>query len=150
MKNLSSTLAMAVISTLPFLSFSVSADPIINPAKGQTPEQKAQDISACQTWASEQIAPYTDSAKINSQTDSAGKALLKGGAGGAAGGAVIGAIAGDAGKGAAIGAIAGGVVKSAKNRKNKNEQQEASDRANADFNRAYSICLTNKGYTVQQ
>ena len=62
------------------------------PAQGQTPQQQAQDTSACQTWAQQQTgySPGTDAAK------GAGIGLAVGALGGAAAGAAIGAATGAA------------------------------------------------------
>jgi outer membrane lipoprotein SlyB len=80
--------------------------------------------------------------------------------GGAAAGALIGGIAdGNWGQGAAIGAAAGGLFgahrKSSTNRRNQQnqeawEQQQAQIYAQRrhQYNRAYSACLTGRGYTV--
>ena len=82
---------------------------------------------------------------------------------GAALGAAGGAIAGDAATGAAIGAIAstlfGGLERSSKQQQEKKwrkqQQAEAQQRAqaqrqkNADYNRAYSACMTSRDYNVK-
>jgi len=133
--------------------------PIVYPAKGQSPEQTAADKAACQAWATRETgfdplsAAQAPSASSN-QPQQGG--LLRGGAKGAAAGAAIGAIAGDAGKGAAIGATAGGVGGAARRR----HQQQATAQAQAQqtqaqsqqmntYFRAYGACLKGRGYSVE-
>jgi hypothetical protein len=85
--------------------------------------------------------------------------LLLGGAGGAATGAIIGAIIGHTGEGAAIGAVSGGVF-GLMRRRRWTEQQEFQQSAYmgqqqnelnqgfANFNQAFGVCMTGRGYTV--
>jgi len=68
----------------------------------------------------------------------AARGALRGGAVGAAGGAAMGAVLGNAGRGAALGAVAGGVTRGA---------GQASS-AEANFQRAFSNCLRNRGHNV--
>ena len=65
------------------------------------------------------------------------------------------AIPGNAGKGAAIGAAVGGVGGAARRRSSEEEyrqhQQQASaqqNQAKQTFNRAYTVCLEERGYKV--
>lgn len=133
-----------------------AADPYVYPAKGQTAEQMEKDKYQCYGWAKEQ----TGYDPMNPPRVSSGQAeqgsVLGGAARGAAGGAIIGAIAGDAGKGAAIGAGVGGVGRGMKNRsarqaeESKQKQQAANISAmEAEYQRAYGVCLEGRGYSVK-
>ena len=82
---------------------------------------------------------------------------VRGAARGAAAGAAIGAIAGDAGTGAAIGAVAGGLGgrrariagDQAEQQKNQQAAEAQSKELKNNFNKAFSACMSGKGYTVQ-
>ena len=160
MRGLTAGLLLAMVLAAP----ATAQEPIVYPAKGQSPDQMEQDKFQCYQWAKgetgfDPMAPPTATAPPppEQQTSaSAGKGLV----GGAAAGALIGGIAdGNWGQGAAIGAAAGGLFgahrKSSTNRKNQQseqawEQQQAqiyAQRRNQ-YNRAYSACLTGRGYTV--
>ena len=109
------------------------------PAQGQTPQQQAKDTSECQAWAGQQTGwdPATGTAK------GAGVGLAIGALTGAALGAAAGAAVGSAGTGAAIGAAAGGIGGAAVGggvayTKNKDG-----------YDRAYSACMTARGYVVR-
>lgn len=131
----------------------------VYPSKGQTAEQQEKDESDCYTWAVQQsgydpINPTTVQAKqVESGPD--GSAVV-GSAKGALVGSAIGAVSGDAGKGAAIGAIGGAVLGHRRGQiAHSQEQQQANqaaaqqNAANVDgFKKAFSACLTGKGYTV--
>jgi hypothetical protein len=136
------------------------------PAKEQTKEQQRTDEDACYAWAKGQTG--IDPALVKANPDSAAKAAqakmdsaatgaaVVGAAKGAAAGALIGAAAGDAGKGAAVGATAGAIG----GRRAKKQavaqagaQGAASANAKADemmttFKKAFTSCITGKGYTV--
>ena len=131
----------------------------VYPSKGQTADQQNTDESDCYTWAVQQsgydpINPTQVQAK--QVQGNAAASTVVGSGGGAAVGAAIGAVCGDAGKGAAIGAISGAVLG---HRRGRMEQQAAQGQANQQasqtnqnlvdgFKKAYSACLTGKGYTV--
>jgi len=142
----------------------IGAELYIYPNEGQSKEQLEKDKYACYQWAKEQsgfdpMAPPTVTS-APPKTDTKKGGALKGGLIGAAGGAAIGGIAGgEAGKGAAIGAVAGGLIggirrnRAKKEAKKETEQwagQQASNyhHARASYNRAYSVCLEGRGYTV--
>ena len=148
------------------ITCSVQAGQIfVYPAKGQSKDQQKQDEGACMSWASDQTgfnpaAPMTPTSPPPPQTaptSSAGKGLLRG----ALVGVTVGAIAGDAGKGAAIGAgtgaLVGGMSKQQQQQQQAQQQQawanqQAANYAQqqANFNRAYTVCLQGRGYTVSQ
>ena len=132
----------------------------VYPAKGQSKQQQKVDEFECYKWAVEQsgIDPL-NLPKVEApppQTGPTGGAV-KGAAKGAAAGAAIGAIAGDAGKGAAIGAAAGGMRgisqgKQAQAQQNKATQDNAANAEKAmieSYNKAFSVCIEGKGYTVK-
>ena len=149
------------------------------PAKKQTKETQDKDEYDCYQWAKQTsgidpLAPPAAQAQTQTPPPAAQPpppkkgGAVRGAAGGAAAGAAIGAIAGDAGKGAAIGATAGamrGVSNQAKSNaaaqeqaKQQQEQQKQQDAAKAqqatantktEFNKAFSVCLEGKNYTVK-
>ncbi|OUL70844.1 YMGG-like glycine zipper-containing protein [Paraburkholderia hospita] len=143
------------------LGCSVAAQqPIIYPAKGQSPQRQQSDTAECQTWAKQTtgVDPVALAQQASTQPGAPPPQgqVLKGAAGGAALGAAGGAIAGDAGKGAAIGAVvgtaAGGIRKhrtqQAAAAQIQSNQQQMSQQL-ATFNRATAACMTGRGYTVQ-
>ena len=134
------------------------------PNKGQSQDQQQKDEYECCKWSKQQsgfdpMAMPTASAPAP-QDKSTGPGLLGGAAIGGAGGAIGGAIlGGSAGKGAAIGAglggLFGGLSSSSKKNKNKQkhkdwERQQAGQyqQGRNNYNRAYSACMTGRGYTV--
>ena len=157
---------LCVVGALLLMSFALQAAQVyVYPAKGQSKDQQKKDEGACLSWASEQTG-FNPTAPISvtsppppttAPTTSAGKGMLRG----ALVGVTVGAIAGDAGKGAAIGAGSGALVGGM--RKNSQQEQQAQQQqawanqqaANyaqqqANFNRAYSVCLQGRGYTVSE
>ena len=142
------------------LAFEAAAQqPIIYPAKGQSPQQQNKDTSDCQLWAKQTtgvdpVAIAQHSGQPAPPPAQGGR--VRGAAGGAAGGAAIGAIAGDAGKGAAIGAVTGTVAGGIRQRRNNQaaaaQQQVGQQQVGqemATYNRAVGACMTGRGYTVQ-
>ncbi len=134
----------------------VRAEPYVYPAKGQSAEQLEKDKYQCYVWGKQQ----TGFDPMNPPVASGGRAytapLAGGAARGAAGGAIIGAIAGDAGKGAAIGAATGTMARGARNRGAVNQQQQQTQQQSAaiaqmhsEYERAYSVCLEGRGYSVK-
>ncbi len=147
----------------------IAQEPIIYPAQGQSKEQLEKDKFECYTWARGETGfdpmqmPTASSPAPSQEKKSVGGSALKGGAIGAAGGAIIGGIAGgrkSARKGLAIGGLSGGAIGGARSsRQNRQaeqerkrwEQQETNRymRQRNDYNRAYSACLSGRGYTVK-
>ena len=141
------------------LGCSVAAQqPIIYPAKGQSPQRQQSDTADCQLWAKQTTG--VDPVVLAQQASQSGAPppqgqVLKGAAGGAAPGAADGAIAGDAGKGATVGAIvgtaAGGIRKhrtqQAAAAQSRSNQQQVSQQL-ATYNRATAACMTGRWYTV--
>ena len=109
------------------------------PAKGQTPQQQAQDTSECQAWAGQQTGwdPATSTAK------GAGIGLAIGALGGAALGAATGAAVGSAGTGAAIGAAAGGLGGAAYGGTSQYSKGQAG------YDQAFGACMSGRGYTTK-
>ena len=136
----------------------------IYPARGQSPQQQEFDKGQCYSWAVQQSGfdpanPQVAAAAPPPQPVAPQGGLFRGAAGGAAMGAVGGAIGGDAGKGAAIGAAVGGLFGLMRRARWAEEQQQqqqsymaqqqsAMAQGHAAYNRAFSTCMTGRGYTV--
>jgi outer membrane lipoprotein SlyB len=127
----------------------------VNPEMGAPQAPSSGDVQAAQAQAAES-APQAKGGRA------------KGAARGAVGGAVVGGIAGDAGTGAAVGATLGTVRGGRQQRKaNEASKQQAADQAGAqmqqehqnqqaaykqemdNFKRAFSACMTARGYSIQ-
>jgi hypothetical protein len=131
-----------------------AADVYVYPAKGQTKDQQQRDEFDCYKWAKDRTGfdPSQPAAPAGSSAQPKGQ-VVRGAAGGAAVGAVGGAIGGNAGKGAAIGAGVGataGAVRRHRARKEAETAQNQQSAASRDgYNRAYSACMSGRGYTVK-
>lgn len=151
------------IATATFLFFTGwvwAQEPIIFPAKGQSPEQTEKDKTDCYAWATQQTGfdpmqpPQTAQAPPPQSQGPSGE-RVKGAARGAVIGGVVGEVADDdAGEGAAAGAAAGvvaGGMKTRQGRRQQAEQQQqaATDEARNTFNRAFGACMEGKGYTIK-
>jgi hypothetical protein len=131
----------------------------VYPAKQQAPAQQKADEGECYGWARQQsgIDPFAPVVVQRKEDQTFDGSAVKGAAGGAAVGTAIGAIAGETGEGAAIGAVAGAVrgrrkAKAQKKQAEANAEQQAqaiSAGNRETFNKAYSVCLEAKGYTVK-
>ncbi|MSQ98888.1 MAG: hypothetical protein EXR85_06290 [Xanthomonadales bacterium] len=157
---------LCVASAVLLISCTVQAAQIfVYPAKGQSKDQQKQDEGACMSWASEQtgfnpaaqMTPTSPPPPQTAPTSSVGKGLLTG----ALVGVAVGAIAGNAGKGAAIGAASGALVGGMSKHQQQQQQaqqqqawanQQAANYAQqqANFSRAYTVCLQGREYTVSQ
>ncbi len=149
---------LLILVVLLFATQEVTAavDVYVYPGKGQTKEQQEQDEFSCYKWAKEQTGfdpnqPMQQQAAASPQQGAA----VKGAARGAAIGAIGGAIGGDAGKGAAIGAGVGAAGGTMRRRQAEQQQAAAQEKAKqahnaqmADYKRAFSGCMTARGYTV--
>jgi OmpA family protein len=132
------------------------AELVVYPAKGQSPAQQDRDKFECRQWAQQETGVGSSQpAQVASAPPPSGGAV-RGAARGAAVGAIGGAIGGNAGKGAAIGAGVGGAVGLVRQGRARREQaaaqQQATSQAQANakaFDRAYSACLSGRGYTVR-
>ena len=127
---------------------------MVYPAKGQTPQQQANDEAQCNSWAVQQSGynpanpPVAAKAQPAPVTGSGARVR------GAAAGGTVGAIGGtDVGKAGAIGAVAGGVVRRNKNRAAAAQQNEASAQQQqagaASYSNARQACLEGRGYSVK-
>jgi len=140
-----------------------SAQVFIYPARGQSAQQEEFDKGQCYTWAVQQSGFDPANPQVASAPPPMPGApqggLLRGGMGGAALGAVGGAIGGNAGEGAAIGAAVGGLfglMRRARWREEQQQQQQnymsqqqaAMGQGRTNYNRAFSTCMTGRGYTV--
>jgi hypothetical protein len=141
-------------------SMSNSLGIYVFPANDQDTATQDADEMACYKWAINQTGydPLNPTVVQAAEVDtSADGTAVKGAAVGAAGGAAVGAIAGDAGKGAAIGATVGGVRGVRAKKGGDAQQQQANEQAAAatsadlaaDYNKAFSVCMEGKGYTVK-
>ena len=159
--HLTVILAAGLLLSLPMLA---AAQVFIYPSRGQSPQQEQFDKGQCYTWAVQQSGfdpanPQVAAAGPPPQPGMPQGGLFRGAAGGAAMGAVGGAIGGDAGKGAAIGAAVGGLFGLMRRARWAEEQQQqqqsyvaqqqgALAQGHAAYNRAFSTCMTGRGYTV--
>src|SRR5262245_65976299 len=171
-KRLLSVLSAAMLFVAPALTGAQQL--YVYPARGQSPQQEESDKGQCYGWAVQQTGfnpadpqmggPPPPSYYPQPQAPQGG--LFRGGFGGAALGAVGGAIGGDAGKGAAIGAGVGGLFGMMRRHRYMEEeqqmqqqqwqqqqgymaqQQNALAQGRGNYNRAFSACMTARGYTV--
>ena len=166
----SSPIIVVLLALLAFTAGSVLAQElIIYPAQGQSQDQLEKDKFECYTWARGQTGfdpmqmPTASSPPPSQEKKSVGGSALRSGVAGGVGGAVIGGIAGgrsSARRGAAIGGLTGGAIggtrssrqnRQAEQERKQWEQQQANQymRQRNDYNRAYSACLSGRGYTVK-
>ena len=156
-RTTSAAMFLVVISGIETLA---AQELYIYPAKGQSAEQQDKDKYECYQWAKNDTGfdpmavPKTTTAAPSGQRQSGGIAM------GAIGGAVLGGIIGDSSKSAKRGAAAGGLIggarQSSRNREMERKEQEWAQRESANYannrnnyNRAYSACLSGRGYTVK-
>lgn len=143
-------------------------EPLIYPAKGQSPEQQKKDKAECYSWASDETGfdPMTAEAPSKTVTTELPKekvvgsgAMVRGAAGGAAVGAATGAIMGDAGKGAAAGAAGGALIGGIRRRREVKAAPTTETHTNPayteyaaqrdKFSRAVKACMSGRGYGVE-
>ena len=135
-----------------------SAQQVVFPAKGQSPDQQKKDEGACHTWAVDNSKydpanPPKQAAAAPPPTTATGT-TPGAGARGAARGAVVAEVAGgDARDGAAVGAVAARGQSRRQNAAAGQQQQQAAvqqDQAGmAEYQKARAACLEGKGYTVK-
>jgi hypothetical protein len=167
-------LLLSVAMVLP-MPTPARAQPYVYPARGQSPQQEESDKGQCYGWAVQQsgfnpanpqVATPPPPPSYYPQPQAPQGGLFRGAFGGAALGAVGGAIGGDAGKGAAIGAGVGGLFGMMRRHRYMEEQQQmqqqqwqqqqsymsqeqnALARGRGNYERAFSACMTARGYTV--
>ncbi|SKC88695.1 hypothetical protein SAMN05446935_9801 [Burkholderia sp. YR290] len=135
--------------------------PIIYPARGQSPAQQQTDTAECRSWA--QQTTGVDPVALAEQMSSAPPqperrgGLFRGAGGGALFGTLIGGAAGGHwGEGAGIGALVGTMGMGMRMRREQQQMemqqtgmhQQASGQL-ATYNRAVAACMTGRGYTVE-
>ncbi|MBR8832446.1 MAG: hypothetical protein N5P05_003689 [Chroococcopsis gigantea SAG 12.99] len=143
-KVLGLAIGSLVLCSYPALA---QSQPFAYPGRGQSQEQQNKDHFECFNWASQQSG-FNPSQPV-SNSNQRGGGILRGAAGGALLGTVGGAIGGNTGTGAAIGAGVGattGLIRQERNRSNKNSQ---SQQLQQEYFRAWSACMSSRGYTVK-
>jgi ribosomal protein L32 len=157
-------LALFFLSSFVIVDSVLASDIFIYPAEGQSKEKQKQDKYECHSWAADQTGFDPTRQRTASRAPSTYKeapegGLIRGAARGAALGAVAGAITGKPGRGAkvgaATGALFGGMKRQSQRRRERKRQENASaqhtasmDRNRGDYNRAMTVCLEGRGYTV--
>jgi len=164
--------AMLLTLLLTANSAVLAAQPIVYPAKGQSPELQQRDEAECDVWAvrATGIDPRELASKplnVQSPTPPASSEngeRARGTARGAVGGAAIGAIAGDAGKGAAVGAVLGLMRGGQQSRQRQAQEQKAYEQQQSrarqqaqserqaqmdTYYRGYGACLEGRGYSIK-
>ena len=135
--------------------------PIIYPARGQSPERQQTDTAECRSWAQQTtgvdpVALAQQMANSPPPPSQQGH-LFRGAAGGALFGTLIGGAAGGHwGEGAGIGALVGTMGSGMRMRREQQQsemqqqgmQQQASSQLST-YNRAVGACMTGRGYTVE-
>src|SRR5262245_36479425 len=134
-------------------------DVYVYPAKNQTDEQMARDKEECHDWAVKQTGVDPEKLATESVTPppSGGSSSGAGsGLGGAGLGAARGAMSGDAAAGAIRGVGIGRLVGAIRARRQMEEQHQSSPQDYQQrktqlqgYDRAFSACLTGRGYSVQ-
>jgi hypothetical protein len=153
----------------------VHVDPIIYPARGQSPTEQSRDRYECYEWSKRQTGfdptqsqghASMPAAKSSMRSSSVSASASTAGAmvGGAASGATIAELTHhDVGRGAAIGALGGGLVAQAKQQQQQAQmkQQQAAQAQAAQaqaasrnqqrsaYDRALGACMEARGYTVR-
>jgi hypothetical protein len=138
--------------------------PYIYPNRGQSPQQEQFDRGQCYSWAVQQSGFDPANPRVATEPPPSAQppqgGPFRGALGGAALGAVGGAIGGNAGEGAAIGAGVGALFGAMRRARWAEEQQQAQAtyaaqqqaavaQGRANYNRAFGVCMTGRGYTVQ-
>ncbi len=178
MKHISHTALFLLISTFAFTN--ANAQQFVFPKNGQSAEQQQQDEYSCHTWAVGQTGvdptkPQTAVATVPSETSGTVPQGAQPGSGirSAIGGAAAGAIIAEIGdndvsngaaRGAAVGAIAGrrhsrrAAAQAAEQQAEEqaviqqqaSQAQQLSNEQLANYNKARSVCLDAKGYSVSE
>src|SRR5215831_2350700 len=169
-------LLLSVVMLLPLPEKGEAEGLYVYPARGQSPQQEESDKGQCYGWAVQQTGFDPANPRVAMTPPPPGYApppqqsltggALEGGLGGGALGAVGGAIGGNAGEGAAIGAAVGGLfglMRRARMQEEEQQQMQQQERqqqaymaqqqnalaqGRANYNRAFSACMTARGYTV--
>ena len=162
MKSIAAT-SVSILIVFFFVGVTLAQDPIVFPAKGQSQDQMEKDKFSCYQWARNETgfdpmkAPTASTPPPEQQARQGG--AVRGAAVGAGAGALI-KRSGSRSKGAATGALVGGVLGGARQRRQNRQDQQASQQREQQqanqhaqkrntYNRAFSACMTSKGYTVK-
>lgn len=141
------------------VSVTSAQNPIVYPAKGQSAEQQSKDDGECYVWAKQNTGIDPANPSQPSPAASSQPPAPRGGvARGALAGAAVGAIGdNDVGNAAAKGAVIGGVAQRSRRRGQEEAQAQQTQQAQGQqqqdistYNRAYSACMSGRGYTVSQ
>jgi Glycine zipper len=147
----------ALVTSLLMPAAPEAQQPVVYPAKGQSPQQQSTDQGECQVWAKQStgidpVAVAQAPAPAQGPAVGGGQRLV-GAAGGAAAGAAIGAIAGDAGAGAGAGAVVGTMAGGRRARQARSQQQQSAEaqkqQAIGTYYRALAACMEARGYAVK-
>ena len=152
--------AIASITALVLSASAAIAEPVAYPAKGQSSDQQNRDEYECHQWAQNETGvdpvALAEQATASSKPDSQGRSGLGSGLSGAGIGAMRGAASGEPGEGALHGAGMGRLLSVIRSRRQMEKQkEEASTKDSAlhaqleKYDRAYTACLTGRGYTVK-
>jgi hypothetical protein len=152
--------AIATIAALVLSASGALAEPVAYPAKGQSSDQQNRDEYDCHQSAQNETGvdpvALADQATGSSKPNSEGKSGLGSGLSGAGIGAMRGAASGDAGEGALHGAGMGRLMAVIRSRRQMEKQKEEASTKDSEvhaqlekYDRAYSACLTGRGYTVK-
>lgn len=160
----SSMKAVVLLMTGAMFAGSVCAEQFVYPAKGQSADKQKKDEAECYTWAAKQsgydpakpkVAPAPAAAPA--QPSGPSGARLRGAAAGAAVGAITDNDKGDAALAGAVGAAS--AERGAKRKAGKQQQQaaqqqqtavnDANKAGDANFQKARSVCLEGRGYSVK-
>lgn len=156
-------LAVSVCLTTLFANGAAAQDVFAYPNQGQSQEQQDRDNFECFNWARQQSGfdpmQVPTASAPPPQDQSTGPGMVGGAALGAGAGAVGGAIGGNTGRGALIGAAAGGIFgglrsnnrqkQNQQSRQNWERQQSAQyQQGRNNYNRAFSACMSGRGYTI--
>jgi Glycine-zipper domain len=135
----------------------------VYPARGQSPQQQESDRGQCYGWAVQQTGFDPANPQVGGgpppMMGQPRRGMFRGAAGGAAMGAIGGAIGGDAGRGAAIGGGVGALFGLMRRHRAEREeemmmqsydqrQQGLMAQGRGNYDRAFSACMTARGYTV--
>ena len=155
-KTIAVAVACAMLAAVP--PGAAAQRPIAYPAQGQSQARQDKDEGECHVWAKNKTGVDPTAVASSPAPQETGPAVgggerLRGAARGALGGAAIGAITGDTGKGAGVGAVAGTMVGGHRARQNQAARNESAQQGQAQqvdsYYRAYSACMSGRGYTIQ-
>jgi hypothetical protein len=133
--------------------------PIIYPARGQSPERQQTDTAECRSWAQQTtgVDPVALAQRMaSSPPPEQQRGRLFRGAGALFGTLIGGAAGGHWGEGAGIGALVGTMGSGMRMRREQQQaemqQQGMQGQASSElstYNRAVGACMTGRGYTVE-